>query len=851
MSTMTVRQLSEDIGIPEAQLIAQLKEAGIAIESAESGIHEAEKEKLLEHLKQSKSQGVKKITLRRKEKSEIKLQGNKGTVSVEVRKKRTYVRNKPAEEAEAQASLPVEPTPVATQTVKEAPVQAEPEVVAAPEPMIETVAPAQDKVIPALLHDMGLETDSDEKIRILDTPRPKEKEQKEHKDQKEEKEHKEHKVLPKKPLVEEEDSDKAKKKPKLSKQKREHLARVISIQDALDEGPEVEDVARRRKKAKKADAVVAKHVFEKPTAKVVREVLIPEAITVADLAQKMSVKGTEVIKTLMKLGAIATINQVLDQDTATIVVEEMGHKAKIVKEDALETALEEHLHSEASAKPRPPVVTIMGHVDHGKTSLLDYIRRTKVVDKEAGGITQHIGAYHVETPRGMITFLDTPGHEAFTAMRARGAKCTDIVVLIVAADDGVKPQTVEAIQHAKAAGVPIVVAINKVDKPGVDPERVKNELTQYELIPEAWGGSTLFVNISAKVGTGIDELLEVLLLQSEMLELNAIAEGPAKGIVLESRLEKGRGSVASVLVQSGQLKRGDIVLAGVEFGRVRAILNEQGKQVESAGPSMPVEILGLAGTPGAGDEFIVVSDERKAREVALFRQGKFRQIKLAKQQAAKLDNIFDRMKQGEVQNLNIVLKADVHGSSEALCDSLEKLSNDEVQVKIVSSGVGGITETDVNLAIASQAIIIGFNVRADATAKSMIDNEGLDLHYHSIIYDVIDEVKRAINGMLAPQFQEKIVGLAEVREVFRSSKFGTIAGCMVASGTVKRSNPIRILRDNVVIYTGELDSLRRFKDDASEVREGMECGIGVKSFNDIQVGDNIEVYEKVMVKREI
>jgi len=595
-----------------------------------------------------------------------------------------------------------------------------------------------------------------------------------------------------------------------------------------------------------------KHGFEKPTAPIIHEVSLPETITVAELAQKMSVKAAELIKAMMKLGNMVTINQVLDQDTAAILVEELGHTPVMLKDNALEEevlkGVEETSGEEVS---RAPVVTIMGHVDHGKTSLLDYIRRSRVASGEAGGITQHIGAYHVETDRGMISFLDTPGHAAFTAMRARGADVTDIVVLVVAADDGVMPQTKEAIQHARAAGVPLIVAVNKIDKEEADPDRVKNELAQENVIPEDWGGDTMFVHVSAKAGTGVDELLEAILLQAEVLELKAVAEGPASGIVIESRLDKGRGAIASILVQRGTLHKGDMVLAGHEYGRVRAMLDENGKSIEAAGPSIPVEILGLSGVPSAGEPAVVVADERKAREVALFRQGKFRDVKFARQQQAKLDDMFSQMEEGEVNYLNILLKADVQGSLEAISDALNNLSTDEVRVKLVATGVGGINESDAHLAVASNAIVLGFNVRADAGAKRVIEDQGIDLHYYSVIYELIDEVKSAMTGMLAPEFKEEIIGLAEVRDVFRSPKFGAVAGCMVVDGTVKRNNPIRVLRDNVVIYEGELESLRRYKDDVPEVKSGTECGIGVKNYNDVKVGDQIEVYERVQVKRTL
>ncbi|MGD8843159.1 MAG: translation initiation factor IF-2, partial [Gammaproteobacteria bacterium] len=615
----------------------------------------------------------------------------------------------------------------------------------------------------------------------------------------------------------------------------------------------------RRKKKKTGGKVggairtSGEHGFEKPTAPVVHEVAIPEAITVAELAQKMSIKSVELIKSLMKMGVMATINQSLDQDTAVLLVEELGHIAKPVSDNDLETEIEALAAKEIAGEKvsRPPVVTIMGHVDHGKTSLLDYIRSTRVAAGEAGGITQHIGAYHVDTDKGTISFLDTPGHAAFTAMRARGAKVTDIVILVVAADDGVKPQTIEAIQHSRAAGVPLVVAINKIDKPEADPDRVKNELAQYEVIPEDWGGDTQFIAVSAKTGEGVDTLLDAVLLQAEVLELKAVQDCPAQGVVIESTLDKGRGPVATILVQNGVLRRGDTLITGQEMGRVRAMFDETGQAIESAGPSMPAVVLGLSGTPDAGEDALVINDERKARELAAFRQQKQREIKLAKQQQAKLEDMFSRMGTGEQTTLNIVLKADVQGSVEALRDSLTKIATEEVAVKVVSAGVGGINETDANLAVASNAILIGFNVRADAAARRIVEEHDIDLHYYSVIYNAIDQVKAAVSGMLSPEISEEIVGLAEVRDVFRAPKIGAIAGCMVVEGVVKRSAPIRVLRDNVVIFEGELESLRRFKDDVNEVRSGTECGIGVKSYNDVRIGDQIEVFERTEKARVV
>ncbi|MEJ2275445.1 MAG: translation initiation factor IF-2, partial [Woeseiaceae bacterium] len=594
------------------------------------------------------------------------------------------------------------------------------------------------------------------------------------------------------------------------------------------------------------------HGFERPTAPVVREIEIPESISVADLAKLMAIKGNEVVKVLFNMGAMVTINQVIDQDTATLVVEELGHVAKPVDSAEMdEKLLADEKQSGGEQTSRAPVVTIMGHVDHGKTSLLDYIRHTKVAAGEAGGITQHIGAYSVKTDKGNVTFLDTPGHAAFTAMRSRGAQATDIVVLVVAADDGVMPQTIEAIQHAKAAGVPLVIAINKIDRENADPERVKNELSQHEVIPEEWGGEQQFVNVSAHTGEGVDDLLDSILLQAEVMDLTAVAEGPAEGIVIESSLEKGRGAVATLLVQSGVLKQGDMVIAGEEYGRIRNMFNETGKSIKKAGPSQPAVVLGLSKTPNAGDDFLVVKNERKAREVAEFRQAKARETKLAQQQASKLDDMFSQMREGELSTVPIIIKSDVHGSAEALRDALSNLSNDEVKVNVLSSGVGGITETDINLAAASDAFVIGFNVRADATARTAIKESGVDVRYYSIIYEAIDDVKQAISGLLAPEIREQIVGLAEVKDVFRSPKLGDIAGCIVSEGYVKRANPIRVLRDNVVIFEGELESLRRFKDDVNEVKSGTECGIGVKNYNDVQVGDQIECYERVEVARTL
>jgi translation initiation factor IF-2 len=624
--------------------------------------------------------------------------------------------------------------------------------------------------------------------------------------------------------------------------------RVMKTRGAVSVGGEGWHTRGRHHKSKTAE-------HQEPAAPaeaIVREVLVPETITVGELAHKMSVKAAEVIKVLMKLGQMVTINQVIDQETAMIVVDEMGHIAKKAKTADPESFLEEEgAQEDIPLEQRAPVVTVMGHVDHGKTSLLDYIRRTRVASGEAGGITQHIGAYHVDTPGGMVTFLDTPGHEAFTAMRARGAKVTDLVILVVAADDGVMPQTVEAVHHAKAGNTPIVVAVNKIDKNDANPERIKQELAQREVVPEDWGGDTMFIEVSAKTGQGIDQLLEAALLQAEVLDLKAPKDAPARGVVIESRLDKGRGPVATVLVQAGTLKRGDIVLAGAVFGRVRAMLDEQGQQIQEAGPSIPVEIQGLSDVPTAGEEVIVLGDERKAREIALFRQGKFREVKLAKQQATKLDNMFDQMKAGETKTLALIIKADVQGSSEALAHALGQLSTDEVRVNIVHSGVGGITESDVNLALASNAVLIGFNTRADAMARKLIAAHGIDVRYYNVIYDAVDEVKSALGGLLAPEKKETTLGLVEVRQVFRISKVGTVAGCYVLEGSVKRGASVRVLRDSVVIHDGELDSLKRFKEDVREVKSGFECGLSIKNFSDLKEGDQLEVYQVVEVARTL
>jgi len=812
-------------------------------------IGEDQKNELLAHLKSDQATSTPgtstgKITLRRKQVSEVSVSTHSkaSKVNVVVRKKRTYKQGG-EQEAPVEKALEHETQEQISGSAEQADDSAQKQQTivhttqtTVVEGVMETIAPVSttsiDKSVAAPVVEVKA-SDKDKKI--------KEKE----------------KVKGKEPSA---SDDFANSRARADKQRRESgpailktATRLKSAGQLLESDDEDDKPVRRRRRRRPEKSAHSSannlHAFSKPTVPIIRDVLIPETITVADLAQRMAVKGAEVIKAMIKMGAMVTINQVIDQETAAIVVEEMGHKPKLLKESALEDALAVDLQHDTIKEARAPVVTIMGHVDHGKTSLLDYIRRTKVTAGEAGGITQHIGAYMVETEKGRITFLDTPGHAAFTAMRARGAHCTDIVILVVAADDGVMPQTVEAIQHARAAKVPLIVAVNKMDKPGADPERVRTELSQHNVLSEEWGGDTMFVPVSAKSGLGIDRLLESILVQAEVLELKAARDCSARGVVIESRLDKGRGAVATILVQEGTLKRSDTLLAGLEYGRVRAMFDEHGHHLEQAGPGTPVEILGLSGTPSAGDEVVVLGDERKAREVALFRQGKFRDVKLARQKAAKMQGLFENLGEGEIPTLNIVLKADVQGSVEALSESLLKLSTTEVKVNIIGRGVGGITESDVNLAMASKANLIGFNVRADATARRVIVEEGIDIQYFSVIYDVIDTVKGALSGMLSPEIREEIVGVAQVREVFHSNKLGAVAGCMVIEGVVKRHNRIRVLRDNVVIYEGELESLRRFKDDVSEVRNGMECGIGVKNYNDIKPNDQIEVYERREIAR--
>lgn len=775
MTEVTVEQLAKAVGISIERLLAQLKEAGISLKSADQTIDDEQKKKLLDYQKSI----------------------SKKTLSL---KKPSIVRN--ADRV------------------------------------------GFTKVIVKRQHERISEFDKELQAKKFAEEKKKNQEEEKRKKEAQKKEIK-GKIEP-----EEKPPEKTVEEPqKLNKEEIEEEKRLEKIVRREVKAPTIIRKVKGKKVQEKAQENLS-HGFEKPTSPMIKEITIPESITVADLAQKMSLKAAEVIKTMMKMGAMATINQVIDQDTAILVVEEMGHKTKSIKENALEESLgDEHIYSEEMTKA--PIVTIMGHVDHGKTSLLDYIRRTKVAAGEAGGITQHIGAYHVDTGKGMITFLDTPGHEAFTAMRARGAKATDIVILVVAADGGVMPQTIEAIQHAKAAKVPIIVAVNKIDKPEADPEKIRTEISKYEVIPEEWGGDTMFVDISAKKGVGVDSLLDSILVLAEILELKAHFKGPAKGVIIESRLDKGRGPVATILVQKGTLNKGDILLAGLHYGRVKNMLGDNGKSTEVAKPSLPVEVVGLSGIPSAGEEAIVVESEKKAREIALFRQGKYREVKLAKQQATKLENIFENIGEGKTKCINMVLKAGVHGSLEAIMESLKKVSTDEVKINFVGSGVGGINSSDINLALASNGVVVGFNVRAESTARHLAENEGIEIRYYNIIYNLVEDVKAALSGMLSPIFEEKVIGLAEVRDVFRSSKIGAIAGCMVIEGTIKRNKPIRVLRDNVVVFEGELESLRRFKDDVSEVRSSTECGIGVKNYNDVKSGDQIEVYEKVEIKRKI
>jgi translation initiation factor IF-2 len=894
MAQTTVEQFASELKLPTALLLEQLKSAGVNKSVADDQLSEADKAALLDHLR--KEHGTlapkNKITLTRKSSSEIKKTDNTGkarTIQVEVRKKRVIEQPTDALTAEEVQATAVELDAIVDlpEVVEQAESPVVSEIIDAPvEP--EAIVEPVDVEITESAEPVVVKTINRKDLLGADEIALREQEAKRHSTlaamQAEDRRKKQE-------LAQRRLDEEAKKlaEAELAKAKAAKLSEGTLHKPVAKEGGVKPATTKEAKKGKgnnkewtdaenkkrglktRGDVTAGKpgwrapkggkhrhqsdddaqHAFNAPTEAIVYEVLVPETITVAELAHKMAVKSGEVIKTLMGMGMMVTINQVLDQETAIIIVEEMGHKASAAAPNDPDAFMEEAEHAAAIMEARPPVVTVMGHVDHGKTSLLDYIRRSRVASGEAGGITQHIGAYHVETPRGMVTFLDTPGHEAFTAMRARGAKATDVVILVVSADDGVMPQTIEAIHHAKAAGVPLVVAINKIDKPGAEPERVKMELVAQEVVPEEFGGDVMFREVSAKTGQGIDDLLEAVLLQAEILELQAPKNTPAKGLVIEGRLDKGRGSVATILVTSGTLKRGDMILAGTTFGKVRAMLDESGKDIQEAGPSMPVEIQGLSDVPSAGEEMIVLNDERKAREIANFRQGKFRDVKLAKQQAAKLENMFDQMGEGVAQTLGLIIKSDVQGSYEALANSLQKLSTSEVRVNVIHTGVGAISESDVNLAAASKGVLIGFNVRADSGARKLIETLGVDVRYYNIIYEAVDEIKAALGGMLAPEQKESMIGTVEIREVFRISKVGAIAGCYVQDGMIKRNSRVRVLRDNVIIHTGELDSLKRFKDDVKEVKNSFECGLSLKNFNDIEVGDILEVYEIIEVARTL
>ena len=849
MADVTVTQFAQVLRVPVERLLSQLDEAGIDVTGADDTISDDAKLELLTHLrrahgrKDASASTPRKITLKRKSQSEIRLssgQGRSRTVSVEVRRKRTYIKRDVLEE---QARKQQEELDAKRAAVLERQRADEERAAEAEREERERKAAAEEARLAAEKSRIRAEQEQ----RELEARRQAETESKRRKDEEARRQ------------AEEERRSKEEAARERAAQAKMEMQRARQAKPAKDSTLHVAPgtTARRRRKRPRRRpvhlSVESQHAFEKPTAPVVREVAIGETITVGDLAQRMAIKSGEVIKSLMNMGMMVTINQVIDQDTAVLVVEEMGHTAKPITETALEDQLLESVvkaSGEAGLKSRPPVVTVMGHVDHGKTSLLDYIRRTRVAAGEAGGITQHIGAYSVGTDKGRVTFLDTPGHAAFTAMRARGAQVTDIVVLVVAADDGVMPQTEEAVKHARAAEVPLVVAVNKIDREDADPDRVRQELSKLEVIPEAWGGDNLFVDVSAVTGAGIDDLLDAILLQAEVLDFQSPDSGPASGVVLESSLERGRGAVATVLVSQGRLNLGDIVLAGQEYGRVRAMFDESGAPIRDAGPSSPAVVVGLSGTPLAGDDMLVVADERKAREVADLRRTKTRDVKLAQRQAVKLDDVFSQMAEGEMESVQLLIKADVHGSAEAIREALEQVSTSDVKVRITSSGVGAITESDIQLAAASNAIVIAFNVRADASAREALKETGVDVRYYSIIYEAIDDVKAAVSGLQAPEIKEQIVGLAEVRDIFRSPRFGNVAGCLVVDGFVRRNNPIRVLRDNVVIYEGELESLRRFKDDVNEVRAGTECGIGVRNYNDVKVGDQIECYERTEVERK-
>jgi translation initiation factor IF-2 len=854
MAEVTVSQFAEVLKVPVDRLLVQLDQAGIKVDGPEARISDDAKLELLTHLRRShgseaESDGApRKITLKRKTQSELKLasiQGRARTVNVEVRRTRNYVKR---DVLESQARAQQDEIDSRKREAEEA------------------ARAVTERAEAERREHERLEAENRRRVEEEETRRRAQEDARRATEQRardEEARRSRERDEPERHGGERERAAPAAAAAAPAPAPPRERAPVAPAPAADDKHTRygrqelhvTTDVSSRYKKKRRtksrplAASAEGRHGFEMPTAPVVREVGIGETITVAELAQKMAVKANEVIKSLMNMGVMATINQPIDQDTAVLVVEEMGHTPKLLKENQIEAGLQGG-QADAEGEPRPPVVTVMGHVDHGKTSLLDYIRRTKVAAGEAGGITQHIGAYHVETPKGVITFLDTPGHAAFTAMRARGARATDVVVLVVAADDGVMPQTVEAIQHARAANVPIVVAVNKIDKSDADLDRVRTDLSKHEVISEEWGGQNMFVKVSARTGEGIDQLLEAILLQSEVLELRAPRTGLASGVVIESSIEKGRGAVATVLVKKGTLHVGDPIIAGSEFGRVRAMFDENGKPVQEAPPSMPVVVLGLSSPPNAGDELLAAESERKAREVALYRQGKFRDVKLARQ-SARPEDVFSQMGEAKAGVVAVLIKADVQGSAEALTEALAKLSTEEVQVKVIASGLGGITVSDVQLAAASRALIIGFNVRADAGARDAMKETGVEVRYYSIIYEAIDDVKQMMTGMLQPEIKEQIVGVAQVREVFRSSKFGVVAGCLVTEGLVKRNNPIRVLRDNVVIFEGALESLRRFKDDASEVRAGTECGIGVKNYQDVRVNDQIECFARVEVARTL
>jgi translation initiation factor IF-2 len=848
MAEVTVKQLADVVGTPVERLLEQTKEAGLKVDGPDALISDQDKLQLLDYLRNqhgkssvgSSEDKSRKITLKSKSVSELRASGGASrgrTVAIEVRKKRTITKPSEVVEEETKAEEAVKPKELE-----------ELEQLRADQARREMERQQEQEKIRARTEQRDQEVKEEEARKAAAAEKAK-KEAEEKAAAKKEATQKA--ATP--DMIQAEDARRDKSGKKATKHGTPH--KTLYGRSELHVSGDVSDKRKKKKnKHRRGQAVVAEteHGFSKPVEPIVHDVNIPETITVDDLAKRMSLKAGDLIKELMKMGVMATINQVIDQDTAILLVEEMGHNAITINEDDREKELLARDDSELEMSPRAPVVTIMGHVDHGKTSLLDYIRTSKIASGEAGGITQHIGAYHVDTDKGMITFLDTPGHAAFTSMRERGANATDIVILVVAADDGVMPQTIEAVQHSKAAGVPIIVAVNKIDKEDAEPDRVKTELGNHEVIPEEWGGENIFVNVSAQTGEGIDALLDAVLLQAELMELKAPTEGLAKGAVLEATLDKGRGVTTTVLVQQGTLNKGDIMLAGEEFGRVRAMFDENGKAIESAGPSIPVAVIGLSNTPSAGDEVLAVADERTAREVTDKRRQKTRDLRLAGQQQAKMESLFDQMQSGEVKKLNVLLKADVQGTLEAIRDALTKLAadNEEVDVAIVGSGVGGINETDISLAAASNAIVIGFNVRADATARTAAAERGVDLNYYSIIYELIDEVKRALVGMLKAEYREHIIGLAKVQEVFRSPQYGQIAGSLVTEGVVKKSSPIRVLRDDVVIYEGELESLRRFKDDVSEVKSGTECGIGVKNY-DVKVGDQIEVFERVEVERTL